>query len=94
MIKKSAESVQDYPKDASGRISFSKIPDIMEVPNLLAIQLESYSNFLQANADPEKRKNQGLESVFRSVFPIESPKGKYILEYHGYIVGESKYSEE
>ena len=94
MIKKSVESVQDYPKDASGRISFSKIPDIMEVPNLLAIQLESYSNFLQANADPEKRKNQGLESVFRSVFPIESPKGKYILEYHGYIVGESKYSEE
>jgi len=94
MIKKTAESVQDYPKDASGRISFSKIPDIMEVPNLLAIQLESYSNFLQANADPEKRKNQGLESVFRSVFPIESPKGKYILEYHGYIVGESKYSEE
>ena len=94
MIKKTAESVQDYPKDASGRISFSKIPDVMEVPNLLAIQLESYSNFLQANADPEKRKNQGLESVFRSVFPIESPKGKYLLEYHGYIVGESKYSEE
>ncbi len=94
MIKKTAESVQDYPKDASGRISFSKIPDVMEVPNLLAIQLESYSTFLQANADPEKRKNQGLESVFRSVFPIESPKGKYMLEYHGYIVGESKYSEE
>jgi len=94
MIKKTVESVQNYPKDASGRISFSKIPDVMEVPNLLAIQLESYSNFLQANADPEKRKNQGLESVFRSVFPIESPKGKYILEYHGYIVGESKYSEE
>jgi DNA-directed RNA polymerase subunit beta len=94
MIKKSAESVQDYPKDASGRITFSKIPDVMEVPNLLAVQLESYSNFLQAGADPEKRKNQGLESVFRSVFPIESPKGKYILEYHGYIVGESKYTEE
>jgi len=94
MIKKTAESVQDYPKDASGRISFSKIPDVMEVPNLLAIQLESYSSFLQANADPEKRKDQGLESVFRSVFPIESPKGKYLLEYHGYIVGESKYSEE
>ena len=37
MIKKTADSVQDYPKDASGRISFSKIPDVMEVPNLLAL---------------------------------------------------------
>jgi DNA-directed RNA polymerase subunit beta len=94
MIKKSSERIQEYPKDSYGRISFSKIPDIMDVPNLLAVQLESYSHFLQADVDPEKRKNQGLESVFRSVFPIESPKGKYILEYHGYIVGESKYSEE
>jgi DNA-directed RNA polymerase subunit beta len=94
MIKKTSESTQDLPRDEYNRISFSKIPDVMEVPNLLAVQLESYSHFLQAAADPEKRKNQGLESVFRSVFPIESPKGKYILEYHGYIVGESKYTEE
>jgi DNA-directed RNA polymerase subunit beta len=94
MIKKSAGSILGYPKDANERISFSKIPDVMEVPNLLAVQLESYANFLQINVDPEKRKDEGLESVFRSVFPIDSPKGKYILEYHGYTVGETKYSEE
>jgi DNA-directed RNA polymerase subunit beta len=94
MIKKSAGSIQDYPRDANGRVSFSNIPEIMEVPNLLAVQLESYANFLQASLDPESRKNAGLESVFQSVFPIESPKGKYLLEYHGYIVGETKYSEE
>jgi DNA-directed RNA polymerase subunit beta len=94
MIKKNLGSIQDYPRDADGRVSFSKIPDVMAVPNLLAVQLESYAAFLQSDSDPEKRKNQGLESVFRSVFPIESPKGKYLLEYHGYIVGESKYSEE
>ena len=94
MIKKSSGSILDYPKDENGRVSFSKIPEIMEVPNLLAIQLESYAQFLQADLEPEKRKNQGLEAVFQSVFPIESPKGKYVLEYHGYIVGESKYSEE
>jgi len=94
MIKKSSGSILDYPKDENGRVSFSKIPEIMEVPNLLAIQLESYAQFLQADLEPEKRKNQGLEAVFQSVFPIESPKGKYALEYHGYIVGESKYSEE
>ncbi|UCG52281.1 MAG: DNA-directed RNA polymerase subunit beta [Candidatus Latescibacterota bacterium] len=94
MIKKSAQSILDYPKDEKGRCSFSKIPDIMDVPNLLAVQLESYAGFLQADVEPERRRNQGLESVFQSVFPIESPKGKYVLEYHGYIVGESKYSEE
>jgi DNA-directed RNA polymerase subunit beta len=94
MIKKSTIDIQDYPKDENGRVTFSNIPDIMEMPNLLAVQLESYANFLQADTEPERRKNQGLESVFQSVFPIESPKGKYILEYHGYIVGETKYSEE
>jgi len=66
----------------------------MDVPNLLAVQLESFANFLQTDIEPERRKNQGLESVFQSVFPIDSPKGKYILEYHGYTVGETKYSEE
>ncbi|MEJ2720369.1 MAG: DNA-directed RNA polymerase subunit beta, partial [bacterium] len=94
MIEKSSGSILDYPRDEYGRVSFSKIPEVMEVPNLLAIQLESYAQFLQADQEPEKRRNQGLESVFQSVFPIESPKGKYILEYHGYIVGESKYSED
>jgi DNA-directed RNA polymerase subunit beta len=94
MNKQSAKAIQDYPKDSNGRVTFSNIPEIMEIPNLLAVQLESYANFLQADATADKRKNQGLENVFRSVFPIESPKGKYTLEYHGYIIGEAKYSEE
>ena len=94
MTKKSAENILDYPKTEEGRISFSKIPNIMELPNLLAVQLESYASFLQIDVDSEKRELIGLESVFQSVFPIESPKGKYTLEYHGYIVGESKYREE
>ncbi|MDH3215755.1 MAG: DNA-directed RNA polymerase subunit beta [Candidatus Krumholzibacteria bacterium] len=94
MIKKSTGRVVDYPTDDKGRIDFSNIPDIMDVPNLLAVQLESYANFLQADIEAERRKNQGLELVFQSVFPIESPKGKYNLEYHGYTVGETKYSEE
>lgn len=94
MNKKSAKRIQDYPTDTNDRVSFSKIPEIMEIPNLLAVQLESYANFLQADMPADKRKNQGLENVFRSVFPIESPKGKYTLEYHGYIIGEAKYSEE
>ena len=94
MLKKSPSSIRDYPRDDNDRVTFSTIPDIMEVPNLLAVQLESYANFLQSDIEPERRKNQGLESVFQSVFPIEAPKGKYVLEYHGYTVGETKYSEE
>ncbi len=94
MTKKSSEQILDYPRDANERVNFSRIPDVMDIPNLLAIQLESYASFLQSDVDPERRKEQGLESVFLSVFPIESPKGKYGLEYHGYIVGESKYTEE
>jgi DNA-directed RNA polymerase subunit beta len=76
MNKKIARRIQDYPRDENNRVSFSKIPEIMDIPNLLAVQLESFASFLQAEATPDKRKNQGLENVFRSVFPIESPKGK------------------
>jgi DNA-directed RNA polymerase subunit beta len=94
MIKKSDGNIVDYPRDENGRITFANIPEVMEIPNLLAVQLESYEQFLQRDVVIEKRKNQGLESVFNSVFPIESPKGNYKLEYHGYIIGESKYSEE
>ncbi|MDH3197753.1 MAG: DNA-directed RNA polymerase subunit beta [Candidatus Krumholzibacteria bacterium] len=94
MIKKAATRIADYPRDEHKRIVFAKIPEVMEIPNLLAIQLESYAEFLQRDLPIDRRGDQGLEAVFRSVFPIESPKGKYKLEYHGYIISEPKYSEE
>ncbi len=94
MIKKPDKPISAYPRDQYGRVQFAKTPDIMEIPNLLAIQLESYAEFLQREVPIDKRKDQGLEAVFNSVFPIESPKGKYKLEYHGYIISEPKYTEE
>ena len=94
MIKKTATAISEYPRDEHGRIDFANIPGVMDIPNLLAIQLESYAEFLQKETAIDKRADQGLEGVFNSVFPIESPKGKYKLEYHGYIIGETKYSEE
>ncbi len=94
MIKKPDRPITEYPRDEYNRINFAKIPEVMEIPNLLAIQLESYAEFLQREVPIDKRADQGLESVFNSVFPIESPKGKYKLEYHGYIISEPKYSEE
>jgi DNA-directed RNA polymerase subunit beta len=94
MIKKPEKAITSYPRDEHGRVQFAKIPEVMDIPNLLAIQLESYAEFLQREVAIDKRLDQGLESVFNSVFPIESPKGKYKLEYHGYIISEPKYSEE
>jgi DNA-directed RNA polymerase subunit beta len=94
MTKNPQVKILDLPRDENGRITFARIPEVMEIPNLLAVQLESYEQFLQRDVPIDKRKNQGLESVFNSVFPIESPKGNYKLEYHGYIIGESKYTEE
>jgi hypothetical protein len=46
MIKKPVKPISSYPRDEYGRIQFAKIPEIMDIPNLLAIQLESYAEFL------------------------------------------------
>ncbi len=64
--------------------------DVMQIPNLIDIQLSSYERFLQRKtlqqgSDPAR---QGLEEVFQSTFPIESPNGDMLLEYHGYALDE------
>ncbi|HER43747.1 MAG TPA: DNA-directed RNA polymerase subunit beta, partial [Candidatus Eisenbacteria bacterium] len=76
------------------RINYSKIPQAMEIPHLLEIQLESYEKFLQRTVPIDKRENIGLESVFTSVFPVVSSRGEFTLEYLGYTIGEPKYSVE
>jgi len=67
MIKKTGKAIADYPRDENGRVTFTTIPEVMEIPNLLAIQLDSYAEFLQRDVPIDKRKDQGLEAVFRSV---------------------------
>ncbi len=76
---------------ATYRHSFSKIPKVMEIPNLLAVQLQSYENFVQRNVLPEQRKNIGLHRVFNDIFPIEDTHGNFTLEYLGYTIGEPKF---
>jgi len=76
------------------RRSFSKIErdwDI-QIPNLLDVQLDSFRGFLQAEIDPMKRKNEGLQEVFQSVFPISDPREFFSLEFVRYDLGEPKYS--
>ncbi len=66
----------------------SEYDEVMELPNLIDIQLLSYERFLQKKkiGEGEPLEPQGLEDVFQSVFPIESPNGDLLLEYNFYTL--------
>src|ERR1700737_100381 len=70
------------------RKNFGKQPSILEVPYLLAIQLDSYRSFLQAEKPEDLRGDVGLHAAFKSVFPISSYSGNASLEYVSYRLGE------
>lgn len=73
------------------RRSYSKIPEVAEIPNLVAIQKASYERFLQLNVAPEKRENIGIQKVFKSVFPIKDYNNTANLEFVSYSLGTPKY---
>ncbi len=70
------------------RNNFGKSTEVLEVPYLLATQINSYAGFLQSGVSPEKRAGIGLHAAFSSVFPIESHSGYAVLEYVRYRLGE------
>ncbi|MGZ8225090.1 MAG: DNA-directed RNA polymerase subunit beta [Methylovulum sp.] len=70
------------------RNNFGKSTEVLEVPYLLATQINSYASFLQSGVTPEKRADKGLHAAFSSVFPIESHSGYAVLEYVKYRLGE------
>ncbi|MBB5393738.1 MULTISPECIES: DNA-directed RNA polymerase subunit beta [unclassified Herbaspirillum] len=69
------------------RKSFAKRANVHNVPFLLATQIESYQTFLQSDALPSSRKNEGLQSAFTSIFPIVSHNGFARLEFLSYVLG-------
>ncbi|MGM0442946.1 MAG: DNA-directed RNA polymerase subunit beta [Fibrobacterota bacterium] len=71
---------------------YSKVKEVMDIPQLLEAQLISYEKFLQEDSPSHERKDYGLHGVFKSLFPIEDNKGYYLLEYEGYTLGVPKYS--
>ncbi len=79
---------------AADRISFQKIQSVVEMPNLLGLQRDSYRMFLQEDTLEDERKRIGLEEVFQNVFPIEDSHRNYILEYKSYYLAPPKYSPE
>jgi DNA-directed RNA polymerase subunit beta len=74
------------------RISFGKIPEIIEAPDLLNIQLESWESFLQTDVAPGRRKNKGLQAVFKMNFPITDARENFLLEFVEYYIEKPKYS--
>lgn len=74
------------------RKSYAKIPSAVDIPYLIEVQKTSYGLFLQADVDPTKRKNSGLEGVFRSVFPIHDFSETASVEFVSYSFEEPKYS--
>src|SRR5512138_1727761 len=76
------------------RKNFAKIKKIIDIPNLIDIQKNSYKRFLQLDVPAETRKIIGLESVFRSVFPIKDFSEVSSLEYVSYSLGTPKYDVE
>jgi DNA-directed RNA polymerase subunit beta len=79
-------------KNGNRRISFSKLGAALEPPNLLAVQTDSFEDFLQAKANPDKRENKGLQGVFLSIFPIADVHEIYSLEFVRYTIEEPRYS--
>jgi len=74
------------------RKNFGKIKQIVEIPDLIGMQRESYRRFLQIDVPPEKREDVGLQAVFKSVFPIKDFTGSASLEFVSYSFGEVKHS--
>jgi DNA-directed RNA polymerase subunit beta len=76
------------------RRDFGKIASIVEIPNLIEIQRNSYEAFLQKDYSPEHREDMGLQAVFKSVFPISDYNENASLEFVGYHFGDPKYTVE
>jgi len=69
------------------RRDYARISTVINIPNLIEVQKDSYARFLQKDRNPKQREDRGLESVFRSIFPISDFNEVAFLEYVGYEIG-------
>ena len=76
------------------RKSFGRIPEAIEMPNLIEVQRESYEHFLQMHTPAQKRTDDGLGGVFKSVFPITDFSERATLEYVSYEFEQPKFDVE
>jgi DNA-directed RNA polymerase subunit beta len=76
------------------RKSFGRIPEAVQMPNLIEVQRSSYEQFLQRETRAGERREEGVEAVFKSVFPIKDFNERAVLEYVSYEFEEPKYDVE
>ena len=76
------------------RKNFAKTTSIVETPHLIEMQSLSYEKFLQFNVEPDQRQDIGLQSIFKSIFPISDFNGTCFLEFVRFNFGEPKYTVE
>src|SRR5213595_3433718 len=89
-----ASATSRVPNNLRFRRTFGRIKKIIDIPNLIDIQKRSYEEFLQKDVAPEVRKDQGLQAVFKSVFPIKDFNETASLEFVRYTLSEPKYDVE
>ncbi len=87
-------STYSYTEKKRIRKNFGKLLSAIDVPSLLAIQMDSYRRFLEADGTTDKLGDSGLNGVFSSVFPITSLSGYSALEYVDYRLGEPLFDEK
>src|ERR1700742_4178742 len=76
------------------RKSFGRIPEAVQMPNLIEVQRSSYEQFLQRETRVADRRDEGIEAVFKSVFPIKDFNERAVLEYVSYEFEDPKYDVE
>ena len=85
---------QSFTLSHNIRKSFGKIPDLVDMPNLLEIQKILMNFFLQKDVRPEDREDIGLQAVFNKVFPITDFSGVAELRFVKYELEDPKYDVE
>ena len=84
--------MKNQSNGTNGLISFGRIPSVIDIPDLLNVQIDSFNRFLQAETPPHRRKKLGLQQVFEMNFPIMDARENFLLEFMEYYVEKPKYS--
>lgn len=86
-----SKKMQTIPN--TNRLSFGKTKHVLDYPDFLDIQLESFEKFVQLDIAPNERQSQGLQRIFNENFPIQDSRETHILEFLYYNVDVPRYTE-
>ncbi len=84
--------MKNLTNGTNGRVSFARIASVLETPDLLNVQIDSFESFLQSETPPHRRRKVGLQQVFETNFPIMDARENFLLEFVEYYVEKPKYS--